>query len=365
MPAQQHGLQNNILYGNHVNFDRNQGGMFNYFQNDLSVQPQLHATNHTMQSSGMWGNSCRKRTPPANLKSGGGVPLAGLPQPQVVIHTTTKGGPKKQAQPKKAGARGPKTKSRSGSPSSDESDLEIEAPDEPSPIPATRSNEPVAAAEFDTLQAVWSPRNKRPTADKVKSALVAFKDVIKVLRDAWKDQVQAMKLAENQGDNDKATKLKQEVALQRRIMDKIATTTMDMGHPMIVEKYDSPSLISPAFPICPHGFHGHRSRKPTETVSRVNSLLWIWIKSPLIRLEIREPLPPSGVITLNRVLLPVGGECRPKKMPKKCIRMIPDASSCRSHPRNACGIPIWAIFWSHPKTFAFPGIFVPRRRSLG
>lgn len=216
------------------------------------------------------------------------MPLAGLPQPQVVIHTIQKGGPKKQTQSKKAGAKGPKTKSRSGSPSSDESDLEIEAPDEPSPIPATRPNEPVAAAEFDTLQAVWSPRNKRPTADKVKSALVAFKDVIKVLRDAWKDQVQAMKLAENQGDNDKATRLKQEVALQRRIMDKIATTTMDMGHPMIVEKYDPPSLISPAFPICPHGFHGHRSRKRTETVSRVNSLLWIWIKLPLIRLEIRD-----------------------------------------------------------------------------
>lgn len=174
-----------------------------------------------------------------------------------MVIQAAKGGPKKQAKPKKAGAKAQKIKSQPGSASSsDNSDLEIEAPDEPSPIPTTRPTEPVAAAEYDTLQAVWSPRNKRPAADKVKSALVAFKDVIKVLRDAWKDQVQAMKLAENQGNNAKAIQLKEDVALQRRIMDKIVIITMDMGHPMIVEKYALPSLIflffTPLFPLCPH-----------------------------------------------------------------------------------------------------------------
>lgn len=130
----------------------------------------------------------------------------------------------------------------SDSGSSDESDLE--APDEPSPIPPTRPTDPNAAAEFDTLQAVWSPQNKRPSADKIKGALVAFKDVIKRLRDIWKEQVQAMKLAENKGDNDKAAKLKQDVTLQRQIMEKIVTTTLSMGHPMIVEKYALPSCTS-------------------------------------------------------------------------------------------------------------------------
>jgi hypothetical protein len=66
--------------------------------------------------------------------------------------------------------------------------------------------------------------------------LVAFKDVVKGLRDGWKDQVQAMKTAENHGDNDKATKLKQAVALQRRTMEKIISATLETGHPVIVEK---------------------------------------------------------------------------------------------------------------------------------
>jgi hypothetical protein len=71
------------------------------------------------------------------------------------------------------------------------------------------------------------------------------------LRDAWKDQVQAMKLAENEGDNDRATKIKEKVMLQRRTMDKIAITTLDMGHPNIVEKYvPSPPLSTAP----PHNF---------------------------------------------------------------------------------------------------------------
>lgn len=179
---------------------------------------------------------------------------------------------KKQSQTKKTGSKAQKqNKGQSESGSSDESDLEIEAPDEPSPLPPVRPSEPVAAAEYDTLQAVWSPRNKWPSADKVKGALVAFKDVIKALRDTWKDQVQAMKLAENQGDNDKAERLKQQAALQRRIMDRIVVTTLNLGHPTIVEKYASPpsSFCFPHFPPA-HGCHGHRSLKQIESITYVN-----------------------------------------------------------------------------------------------
>lgn len=164
---------------------------------------------------------------------------------------------KSKTKSKKAAAKPKKTQSGSESDSSDyESDLEIEAPDEPSPLPAVRPNDTVNGAKFDTIQAVWSPRNKRPSADKVKSALVAFPKIIKSLRDAWRDQVQAMKSAENQGDNDKAARLKKEVALQRQLMDTIVRTALDMGHPMIVEKYDSPPNASDSlhFP-CSSRFH--------------------------------------------------------------------------------------------------------------
>ncbi|PYH48619.1 uncharacterized protein BP01DRAFT_371548 [Aspergillus saccharolyticus JOP 1030-1] len=121
---------------------------------------------------------------------------------------------------------------------SSDSELEIEdpTPEEPSPLPAIRPSEPEAAAKYDALKAVWSPRNRRPNVDKVKSALVAFKDVVKTVRDAWKDSSQAMKAAENTGNNEKAAQLKKEVVLQRRLMEVVVCATLETGHPMIVEK---------------------------------------------------------------------------------------------------------------------------------
>ena len=127
--------------------------------------------------------------------------------------------------------------SSSGSDSDDSIEIHVPAPEEPSPIPSQRPSEPLAAARYDTLHAVWSPRNRRPNADKVKNALVAFKNVVKAVRDTWKDNTQAMKAAENKGETDKETQLKKQVVLQRRLMDVVVSTTLEMGHPTIVEKY--------------------------------------------------------------------------------------------------------------------------------
>ncbi|KAJ5561323.1 Zinc finger CCCH-type [Penicillium sp. DV-2018c] len=219
---QQSSLTNNYLQGISADFQRSgneQSRLFNYYQNNLSVQPQMAPT----------GNQVISSTP------------TGLRVPNIQT-ANNKAAPKK-GKTKKTGPK--KATSKSESESSSESELEIEEPDEPSPIPPIRPTDSEAAAQYDTLQAVWSPRNKWPGPEKVKNALVAYKDVVKALRDAWKDQVQAMKSAENEGDNDKATKLKEKVMLQRRTMDKIATTTLDMGHPNIVEKLgEHPMIVS-------------------------------------------------------------------------------------------------------------------------
>lgn len=188
---------------------------------------------------------------PLLIELGGLAPRpAGIPHQPALAPAPKKAPAKKAPQVKKTGIKGQKkqqTESDSGS--SDESDLEVDP--EPSPLPAVRSSEPLEAAHYDTIQAVWSPRNLRVPAEKVKGSLVAFKDVVKGLRDGWKDQVQAMKTAENQGDNNKATKIKQAVALQRRIMEKIISTTLETGHPVIVEKYvPDPLMFFLSFPFC-------------------------------------------------------------------------------------------------------------------
>lgn len=154
----------------------------------------------------------------------------------------------------------------SESESSDDSDLEV-LPEEPSPIPSTRPSDPVAAAQYDALKAVWFPRNRRPDVDKIKSALVAFKDVVKAVRDVWKEKSQAMKVSENKGENDKAAELKKDVVLQRHLMEVVVNTTLDRGHPIIVEKYVLSFSPYPTF--LADRCHGHRSQKRIESLSQV------------------------------------------------------------------------------------------------
>lgn len=91
--------------------------------------------------------------------------------------------------------------------------------------------------QYDTIKAIWSPRNKYPSVEKIKNALVAFKDVVKTVRDEWKSLSQAMKDAENQNNNDKASELRNKVVQQRKLINAVITTAIDKGHPVIVEKY--------------------------------------------------------------------------------------------------------------------------------
>lgn len=271
--AERQVMHNNFMYGNPAEFDRAGGQVFNYFENGISTQPQFRVgPGHVASQNGMSASS-----------------HTGFPVSESVIAAKK---PAKRQPAKKTTKK--ENKAKGASSESSDSELEIEAPPEPSPIPAVRPIEPIAAAVYDTLQAVWSPRNKRVSADKVKNGLMAFKEIIKTLRDSWKDQVQAMKNAENQGDNDKAAELRKGVILQRQTMDKIMTTAMEMGHPVIVEKYaspaPSPTLTLPFF-LRYHEFaHGCRddiSLNQIESIAHVNLFPVECTKLQLIWLEIR------------------------------------------------------------------------------
>ncbi|PYI07895.1 hypothetical protein BO78DRAFT_417189 [Aspergillus sclerotiicarbonarius CBS 121057] len=237
---QQAPLHNNLLYMNPAEFERPEDPkLYTFYRDDLQIPPVL--------GQGQAQPIARNQPIAPTTKYEFIMPMNGQNPITAAAAKVTK--PKKQpsvkrqSQSKKPTMKGGSKKldgksasSSSETDSSDDSDLEIQAPEEPSPIPPTRPNEPEAAAQYDAMKAVWSPRNRRPNVDKVKSALVAFKDVVKTVRDAWKENTQAMKVAENKGDNDKAAQLKKNVILQRRLMDVVVSTTLDKGHPIIIEK---------------------------------------------------------------------------------------------------------------------------------
>jgi hypothetical protein len=130
---------------------------------------------------------------------------------------------------------------------------------------------------------VWSPRNRRPKAVKVKAAIVAFKDVVKTVRDAWRESSQALKTAENKGESNETAELRKQVVLQRRLMDVVVSTTLEKGHPMIVEKYVLSFFPRLDFACLAYCRVGHRSQKRIERISHVISLIWLpsCLKNPL------------------------------------------------------------------------------------
>ncbi|RAH40643.1 uncharacterized protein BO95DRAFT_468561 [Aspergillus brunneoviolaceus CBS 621.78] len=232
---------NNLLYLNPSEYDRtDEPKLYTFYREDLQMPPAMGQSVAPSQPIAPKPQSAYEFVLPLNgpnlaqslAAAKGGKAKKPATKKQTTSQstkTTVKGSSKK--------VDGTAESSESETDSSD-SELEIEdrAPEEPSPLPVSRPSEPEAAAKYDALKAVWSPRNRRPNVDKVKSALVAFKDVVKTVRDAWKDSSQAMKAAENTGNNDKAAQLKKDVVLQRRLMDVVVCATLEMGHPIIVEK---------------------------------------------------------------------------------------------------------------------------------
>ncbi|KAL2825012.1 hypothetical protein BDW59DRAFT_179992 [Aspergillus cavernicola] len=220
-------LQNQFVYVNPAEDP-------NYFPDDVHLQSILGQP--AIHGSLVSGQAPRAGVAPING-------LNSLPANALVKSAQLRAkqsGIKKNTQTKKGSIKKPdgKVSVSSGSESgeSDGSDLEIQEPPEPSPIPPARPSEPEAVAQYDTLQAVWFPRNRRPNVNKVKTALVAFKDVVKTVRDTWKESAQALKTAENKGETSVTVELRKQVALQRRLMDVVVSATLEKGHPIINEK---------------------------------------------------------------------------------------------------------------------------------
>jgi hypothetical protein len=164
---------------------------------------------------------------------------------------------------------------------SSDSELEVEEPEEPSPLPAVRPTDAEGAAQYDSIKAVWSPRNRYPKAEKIKASLVAFKDVVKAVRDEWKTLSQAMKDAENQNANEKAAELRKKVVQQRQIMNVVVSTTLDKGHEIIIEKYvhyPPPSLTN----LADRSLRGCRTLMRNENYHHV--IISSWIASTFLKI---------------------------------------------------------------------------------
>lgn len=150
-----------------------------------------------------------------------------------------RGRPRKDGAVPRVKQEGKSPASSSDSDSDSESDLEIEE-EAPEPLPEIlkreRQDDLEGRALHETVQAVWSPRNKPAVPDKIRAGIAQFGETIRKLRDAWKAKNAALQQAENT-NSATVPALKDQVAQYRRLMQHVAKEAVEWGHPAHLKKY--------------------------------------------------------------------------------------------------------------------------------
>ncbi|KAI2222873.1 hypothetical protein LOZ12_005997 [Ophidiomyces ophidiicola] len=144
-------------------------------------------------------------------------------------------------------ARTPRKQGQPLSDSSDSSGSELNEPPEASPLPPSRPTDPDGNIKYDAMKIVWFPRNRHPSAPAVRNAMVLFSDLVKGVRDVWKSRSEALKAAENQGQEDKIPAIKREVIMQRRYLDIIINIALSHGHPAYIQRFGEHPITVSAF----------------------------------------------------------------------------------------------------------------------
>ncbi|KAJ9611325.1 hypothetical protein H2200_004509 [Cladophialophora chaetospira] len=125
---------------------------------------------------------------------------------------------------------------------SSDDELEIEDDDPPEMTPALLSlsmpQDERGKTLYRAIQAVWSPRNKSVDPEKIRAGIAQFGDVIRGLRDAWKTRNETLRKAElpNSSTSADASRLKEEVARYRQLLEMVMLRSLQYGHLGIVKR---------------------------------------------------------------------------------------------------------------------------------
>ncbi|KAK5329047.1 hypothetical protein LTR70_000883 [Exophiala xenobiotica] len=127
----------------------------------------------------------------------------------------------------------------SGSASGSDDDLDIEDEEPPETRPAVITiakpiNDERGKLLWEVVDAVWTPKNKPASPDKIRSAVRFVGEAVRSLRDKWKETNDKLKKAEN--TNQPTEGLKVAVGTYREIMETLAGRVTNFGHPSILKR---------------------------------------------------------------------------------------------------------------------------------
>lgn len=120
-------------------------------------------------------------------------------------------------------------------------DSDSSPPPEKSPLPATRPQKAVEAVRYDTIKAVWLPRNKFAENNKILKGLADLWEVVRTIRDRWKTDRDAVKKALESKQDNELPLLRERVDKQLELMEAVLTAAIEFGHPDLLSAYVFPS----------------------------------------------------------------------------------------------------------------------------
>ena len=151
-----------------------------------------------------------------------------------------RGRPRKDGTAPRQRKDGQTSASGSESESGDELEVEEEPPEiTPAILTVSAPTDERGKALYSAVQAVWTPRNRPVTPEKIRNGIASFGEVVRSLRDSWKSKNDSLKKAElpNSATALQAAHLKDEVQRYRASMESIMVRANHFGHPAVVKRY--------------------------------------------------------------------------------------------------------------------------------
>lgn len=117
--------------------------------------------------------------------------------------------------------------------SDDDSDYSDEE-EEPSPLPATKPEEPQGAFRYDIIKASWYPHRSQPSSERIKTSLKQLWEIFNTIQSRWRSDSKTLKEAEDQKKTGELPVLKRRVAEQRDLLQSALKSSLELTHPDVL-----------------------------------------------------------------------------------------------------------------------------------
>lgn len=118
--------------------------------------------------------------------------------------------------------------------SSDDSEYTDDEDDEPSPLPASRPEDPTQAVQYDVIKSTWCPRRSQPSPEKIKTSLSELWEIVNTIQKRWRADSKAVQEATEKKKAAELPVLNSRVTGQRDLLQCALRSAIEYGHPDVL-----------------------------------------------------------------------------------------------------------------------------------